>query len=321
MKVEIRIPSRLHFALCDLRPASLYSNGGIGLGIEQPCIHVSCSNGCGKVKLFGEAVNWEVEVSVLLERLSALIDISKLDLEVISHFPAHSGFGSHTALALGIVEATGLISRSSWTEHLIVELSGRGGTSGVGIQTYFRGGVAYDFGIPEVPRKFLPSSASSPKVRPIFGPRVEFPKQWEILLALPEGRNIFGIEELNFFATHTPLGEVDALRAIASIHHGVIPALASTDLDSLAASLRFLHLSGFKALELQHQSQSVRDIYEALAAQKIACGMSSFGPLIYAIVDKKDDAAKKYFETTVVENSASYFGRTVVSTGRKVTFI
>lgn len=318
MKVVIYIPSRLHFALCDLRPVSLYANGGIGLGIEEPYIKISCSIGSGSVELQGEAVEWKTKVNTLLKNLDTFIDISKIDLNITSHFPAHSGFGSHTALALGVIEAAGILSQTNWTEHHIIDISKRGGTSGVGIQTYFRGGVAYDFGTPEVPSKFLPSSSSSPKAKPVFGPRVEFPPHWEILLALPDGRNVFGDEELNFFAAHTPLGEVEALRTIASIHHGVIPAITSANLETLAAALRLLHLTGFKALELRNQSQSVRDFYSALVMREIACGMSSFGPLLYAIVDKGDDAARKYFEATAVANSARYFGRTVASTGRKV---
>ncbi|WP_340107562.1 beta-ribofuranosylaminobenzene 5'-phosphate synthase family protein [Pikeienuella sp. HZG-20] len=322
MKIEIRIPSRLHFALCDLRPASVYGNGGIGLGIDAPHLEVSCTTGHGQVGLHGKATEQEGEVIALIKRLKAFVNVDTLDIEVVSHLPAHSGFGSHTALALGIVEAVGLLSQSNWNERQIIELSGRGGTSGVGIQTYFHGGLAYDFGRPGVvPEELLPSSVSSPWVGPIFGPRVEFPDYWEVLLAIPNGNHVYGQKEVEFFEEHTPLEELDALRAIASIHHGVIPAVASADLVALATSLRRVHLSGFKMLELKYQSQDVRQMYGALVEKNIASGLSSFGPLIYSIVDVDDREAKDYFEIVASAHSAHIFNPTIASRGRLVSIL
>lgn len=321
MKVKIRIPSRLHIGLCDLHPASLFSAGGIGLGLSEPYLDVHCTLGDGGVELLEQAVDWGREVGTVIERLGAYVSMDKLAIKIVSHFPAHCGFGSHTALALGVVEAVGLVSGSNWSEQEIIDISGRGGTSGIGIQTYFRGGLAYDYGTAGAPSVFLPSSARAPSVRPVAGPNLQFPENWQVLLALPDGTIVYGDDEIDFFKSHTPIGELDALRAIASVHHGVIPSIASSDLSSLGASLRQVHTSGLKALELKHQSEIVQNLYDVLVRRAFACGMSSFGPLVYAIVERDDKGAREAFEKVAKTYSARLFSPTLLSTGRKVSIL
>lgn len=291
------------------------------MGIHEPSAEVVCSRGAGRVLLSGTAVDWKESVSGLLSTLRTRADVDDIDIEVSSKVPAHSGFGSHTSLVLGIVEAVSIATQMDLDERQIIDISGRGRTSGVGVQTYFRGGVAYDFGIPGKPAEFLPSAASESRVTPVFGHRIDFPEAWQVLLALPNGERIYGEHEIRFFRANTPLHEVEALRAVAHLHHGVIPSIVSCDLASLAASLTQLHKCGFKALELEAQSKSVQSMYRALVKDGFACGMSSFGPLLYAIVKRGDLAATRKFEATAGEHSVALFGPTTSSEGRKVSVL
>jgi len=321
MRVKIRAPTRLHFALCDLGRASPFAIGGVGLGITNPRIEIWCQPGSGAVELLNTSVSWKREIAQLISDLNSHVDTSSVDLTVSSSVPAHCGFGSHTVLALGLIEAVGLTLDKGWTRDFIVAQSGRGGTSGVGIQTYFCGGLAYDFGRSSRPEHFLPSSAIVPASRSVLGPPIAWPSNWIILLALVKGKRVYGKEERKFFRENTPVTKEEAMETIVSIHHGLLPAIISQDLRILSESLRDLHQVGFKATELRNQSSKVRQLYSTVAANHIACGMSSFGPLVYAIVDRSDRSSINLFNRVSEELGVVAQVKTAASTGREVSCI
>lgn len=76
--------------------------------------------------------------------------------------PQHCGLGSKTSLLLSVVKLAFIINDIPVTPEEIVYFSGRGGTSGIGINTFFSGGIITDSGHDEdSPRNFAPSSSRS----------------------------------------------------------------------------------------------------------------------------------------------------------------
>jgi beta-ribofuranosylaminobenzene 5'-phosphate synthase len=74
--------------------------------------------------------------------------------------------GSKTALLLSMIEALSLLAGCDLSPSKLVELSGRGGTSGVGVSSYFSGGMIFDLGRPNDNLPFVPSSADATGLRP-----------------------------------------------------------------------------------------------------------------------------------------------------------
>jgi beta-ribofuranosylaminobenzene 5'-phosphate synthase len=106
---------------------------------------------------------------------------------------------------------------------------------------------------------------------------------------LPPGKRLTGEEERHFFDEATPVPRGDVLEAIAAMYHGVVPAVLNADIYALNSSLKTLHDVGFKRRELDAQSDAVKRTYCRLSTTPgIAAGLSSLGPLVYAVADFRD---------------------------------
>jgi beta-ribofuranosylaminobenzene 5'-phosphate synthase len=66
----------------------------------------------------------------------------------------------------------------------------------------------------------------------------------------------------------------------------MLPGIAGRDLDLFAASVNRIQELGFKRVEVSLQEQAIRDLCSAMRTAGAACaGLSSFGPVVYAITD------------------------------------
>ena len=90
---------------------------------------------------------------------------------------------------------------------------------------------------------------------------------------------------------------------MAAVYHGIVPAIAEGDLGSLRAAMREIHQTGFKRREVDGQSHVVCGLLDQLHTDlKLAAGMSSLGPLVYAITSSKPNTLST---TTILETLAS----------------
>ena len=184
-----------------------------------------------------------------------------------------------------------ILARTEEGREDIAKITGRGGTSGIGIRAFDQGGVILDgghsFGPGRAKQSFLPSSASSGvRPAPLIG-RYEFPEDWRIILCLPDvqpGAN--GSAEKAVFqrCCPVPLPEVRELSHIILMQ--MIPALIEEDLTEFGASINALRGLGFKREEVQLQPPVIHDILSYMSeCGSAGAGMSSFGPALYAICD------------------------------------
>src|SRR4030042_4707338 len=172
----------------------------------------------------------EAEVRALIERIATALD-AEFAVLILSLPPQHSGFGSKTALLLGIAAACNALLGSPLTPDNIKQLSRRGGTSGVGLNAFFLGGLIVDLGHPQCDGlSFMPSSVSQPSGFPPVCVRVPFPEQWQIQLFLPNGRIYADRDEIIFFSQNTPILREEAFRVLAAVYHGIVPAFIEPDL-------------------------------------------------------------------------------------------
>ncbi|MFL6856363.1 MAG: beta-ribofuranosylaminobenzene 5'-phosphate synthase family protein [Allosphingosinicella sp.] len=285
----MRAPARVHIALGDLGRVTPRAYGGVGFAIAAPEVRVRVIRGAPEIRLPFDDPLTAHAVGALHDRLASFTGELAFGITVEALPAQHSGLGSKTALLLSIVKGVAELLGIPLTTEQMQGWSGRGGTSGVGVHSFFHGGVIWDGGHPQcdVP-ELLPSSGRAPAVIPPCLGRYKFPEHWRVCLIQPLGRAIFGEAELEIFRRATPIDPLETLATLGWISYGLIPAFATADLPALASSLQMLSTVGFKAKELAEQNEDVRTCLSLLHEVGAAAGMSSLGPTIFAIADKDD---------------------------------
>jgi beta-ribofuranosylaminobenzene 5'-phosphate synthase len=285
---------RIHVSLADMGFASLRAFGGIGFSIEQPLTIIQFEQ-CSGLEIHGlEVLDEEgrADLTHVIERMKH--DRGELHFRAVLKAapPQHVGFGSKTALALALIAGVNAFQSIGWSIEQMQKLSGRGAASGVGIHSFFSGGVIWDAGHrTDTAKQLLPSGSTTVTGIPPVAARIPFPDTWRILVVLPAERPMTGEEEIKFFVENAPVPKVEALSTMAALYHGVLPAILLGDYSALASALAEVHRLGFKARELGRWSPQLRMALAALSKDGFAAGLSSVGPLIYVILPDDDPVA------------------------------
>jgi beta-ribofuranosylaminobenzene 5'-phosphate synthase len=285
---------RIHVSLADMGFASLRAFGGVGFSIEQPLTVFQFEYYSG-IEIDGlEVLDEEgrADLAQVIERMTN--DRAELHFRAVLKAapPQHVGFGSKTALALALIAGVNAFGSIGWSAEQMQKLSGRGAASGVGIHSFFSGGVIWDVGHrADAARQLLPSGSTTVTGIPPLGAHIPFPSAWRVLLLLPVERPMTGEEEMKFFVENAPVPRIEALSTMAALYHGVLPAILLADYNALASALAEVHRLGFKARELGRWSPQLQMALAALSKGGFAAGLSSVGPLIYVILPEDDPAA------------------------------
>src|SRR5207245_5867146 len=119
-----------------------------------------------------------------VQNFVAQYQLTPVQLRIESCAPQHVGFGTKTSLVLASLTAAAELSGIQLEPHALQLASRRGGTSGVGVNGYFCGGLVADGGHKKG-APLLPSSAQAPSEIPPILARIAFPDEWRIGLLLP----------------------------------------------------------------------------------------------------------------------------------------
>jgi beta-ribofuranosylaminobenzene 5'-phosphate synthase len=285
---------RIHVSLADMGFASLRSFGGIGFSIEEP-LTVFQFERCTELVVHGlEVLDEEgrADLTQVIERMKH--EKAELHFRAVlkSAPPQHVGFGSKTALCLALIAGANAFKSIGWSVDQMQRLSGRGAASGVGIHSFFTGGVIWDIGHRlDTAKKLLPSGSSIVTGIPPLGARIPFPGAWRVMLVLPSEHPMTGLEEINFFVENAPVPRTEALSTMAALYHGVLPAMLLADYSALASALAEVHRTGFKGRELGRWNPQLQMAVTVLSDNGFAAGLSSVGPLIYVILPGDDPVA------------------------------
>lgn len=229
------------------------------------------------------------ELEQLEAKLSVALDGRGARVKINAMPPQHVGLGSKTALLLATATATLHVAEVATSRSELSHLSGRGGTSGAGINLFFEGGFVVDGGhFNSSDQKFGPSSEAAPGNIPPVLAHHPIPEGWRFHLIQAAEQGASGSAERDLFRRTTPLPRDEILETLAALHHAVLPGFALADLDLVSVGLRKTHSTGFKRRELDIQPQRVRDLYLQISSlPATAVGLSSVGPLLFAITDSE----------------------------------
>lgn len=286
-KVIIETPSRIHMTLIDLAGKYGRVDGGIGIALDEP-----------NILLEGERNKGLTVNGDFAERIAsfarAVIDHFELGgvrICLRSAYRQHVGLGSGTQLALATGKAICELYEIPATIHEIASIVGRGGTSGIGTAAFESGGFIIDgghsFGPGREKSDFRPSRASAGVRPPPITARHDFPRGWNIILAIPEiSKGADGQKEVDIFREFCPVPFADVQELCYQIMVRMVPSILEEDLDEFGEAVNRIQELGFKKVEQSLQDPLISNIMAEMREAGAACsGLSSFGPTVYAITD------------------------------------
>ena len=290
-RVIVQTPSRLHLTLIDMHGGSGRVDGGVGIALNEPGILIELRQSPQLEVQGGDSVIREIIMDTAHQVLKGLHTGGNVSITVRNYYSSHIGLGSGSQLKLAIARGIAEIYGRSRTVQELALLVGRGGTSGIGTAAFEQGGFIVDgghaFGQNSEKSEFRPSAASRGVKPPPVIVRYDFPKDWKILLAIPNlPSGASGIKETDIFRSYCPV-PVEEVRLLSfEILMRMLPGIVQKDLDLFGSSVNAIQGLGFKKIELSLQPKQVPELIERLRSAGAACaGMSSFGPAVYAISD------------------------------------
>jgi beta-ribofuranosylaminobenzene 5'-phosphate synthase len=325
--VMVEAPSRIHITLLDMHGGLSRVDGGIGIALNNPCVVIEAYPSEAVVVNGGEEWARNIVLSVA-DRVLAHISPGKgVGIRIHSLYAQHCGLGSGTQLALATARAITELCGETRSVPELAQISGRGGTSGIGTWAFAYGGFIIDggheFGAGKKKTMFSPSSSSSGVAPAPLIFRQPFPPDWRIALAIPAMQTgASGSQEQEIFSSHCPVPERDVGAICREVMVRMLPGIVEHDLDLFGSAVNAIQELGFKQVEISLRPPGIRALLTAMREAGAACaGMSSFGPSLYAIGDTNMQevcrAAEEYMGQdtggTVLLTSASNTGATVRS--------
>lgn len=291
--VKIIVYPRIHVTLIGMNNQGYRLNGGIGFSIENPSTKVSF-NINDIFEIIDERINGfsNQEIKNLVNKLDTIYLrrclSNKMVCRINSEAPSHCGFGTSTSIRLACVEALMILNQEEYDNETIINLSGRGGTSGIGINTYFQGGMVFDIGTKDrSATELLPSSARENRLNlPLTLVKETLP-DWSIGLLIPN--NIIPktqIEEVNFFKKNALLHKEQVDEILYEVVYGVVPSIIEYDISSFCTSINKIQNTAWKKAEREQYGLDLFKLENMLRNLGAHCvGMSSLGPGLFFIAD------------------------------------
>jgi beta-ribofuranosylaminobenzene 5'-phosphate synthase len=285
-KVKIKAFPRIHITLIGMNETGYRINGGLGFSIDKPSIEGEIVP--AKSFSFTDKRNKKLDSSEI-ERIGNIINeiflsgklSTNIHVTIKGDLPTHSGFGSGTIIRLLCIESLFIINNIPYTKSKLIKLSRRGGTSGVGIRTYFDGGFVFDIG--HKAEEIIPSSLAEDKIRKsIILKRLKMP-EWEIGLCLPHYIiSLTPAQEKVFFANTIPLKQTDVNDTLYHSIYGVLAAVKESDKSCFESAVNNIQNCKWKLAERTTYGKKIFDLEKILLkAGAETVGMSSLGPTIF----------------------------------------
>ena len=285
--VTITVRPRLHLGLLSMDEQGPRKNGGVGFAVSEPTGRILVETHDALVledereEPFGK--DELLSIRRMVEGVSSRLGLDLGARVVLSGgLRSHVGLGSGTAIRLGILEGVLRLRGMGTDRKTLTRLSERGGTSGVGINTYFEGGLIADLGVPHDGAPFVPSAHRTPTSLPLALPRVDM-AHWPLCLCIPKTlKPKTQEEEWQFFRKATPLRATESYEAAYHALFGVYAGAVEQDFERFCTAIEALQSTSWKRKERLEYGRPLAELTESLRNLGADCiGMSSLGPLLY----------------------------------------
>lgn len=289
--VKIDIPARIHIGLISLSDNATRRNGGLGFSIADfgTKMTVEAAASTEVIDLRDSPLSVDEREKIRRLICTALEKVAsgaaaKIVIEQDSIAP-HIGLGSGTATILGGIESAALVNGVSLDRAALLALSGRGGASGVGVNTYFDGGYVFDLGHRRGNGSFTSSDFSFCNEQPVVGWKGALP-DWEIGLCIPDIPAPSLDDERRLFEEICPIPMSESALAAYYALFGVHASVIERDYSGFAQAVEEMQKLTWKGAEWALHGDELRQVCAIIRSSGAhAVGMSSLGPSLYFMSD------------------------------------
>ena len=280
-----RAPARIAIDLYDMNGDLGRIDGGIGFSLQSPQLEFSVQRSAS-IEVHGATLDSELHAALLtaLTTVQEKTQLGGVSVEVTEAIPCHIGLGSKTATLMATCTAYGQLYGEQLNRTELASLLGRGGTSGLGVNLFDRGGFAMDGGHRRADKEgFLPSSASSGTRPPPLLAHHRMPA-WPVLIVVPDAPRMFGDSEVAFFRDVCPV-PAECVERLARVTLSlVLPAVVEDDLATFCRGITAIQESTWKRAEIGVYGDTVERLRQTLTSLGAwTAGMSSIGPAVYSL--------------------------------------
>jgi beta-ribofuranosylaminobenzene 5'-phosphate synthase len=290
--VRVRTGCRVSFTLIDLNGETGRRNGMASMALRSPGLEaIVLPADCNQVETDENGSAHLEAVTALLERLREMWEGPPARVVLRRGLPPHTGFGSGTTTALAVGRAYAQFAGRPIDGVEIARAAGRAGTSGASPNLIERGGFLVDGGhlnpddFAEDPRRYLvPTRYAGGGKRPPVLISAPFPS-WPILVIIPNGNQMHGETERQFFYRTLPIPAEEARRTAHAVLMNLATSVMEQDYRAFCRAVNFLtYESYFKQRQIEMQSDHVKLLLQEVRRREEidAIAMSSEGPMCYA---------------------------------------
>ncbi len=282
--IKITTPSRLHITLIDMNGEIGRVDGGAGLTLSSPNVKVTAAE-ADEIQIEG----LQEFADRMIKAAEAVLPEGKgVRINVEALIPAHVGFGSGTQASLAAAAAVNELYGLGKSVRELAFAVKRGGTSGIGVTAFERGGFIVDGGHRFKDKgAFMPSAASRVPPGPVLF-REDFP-EWDVVIAVPNDKGMHDQQEIDVFQEFCPL-PIEEVREVAHmVLMKMMPAVIEGDIESFGAAVNHVQTVGFNKRESLIWPDFVKSIASFMRSRSYGAGVSSFGPVVYAFVDNREE--------------------------------
>ncbi len=306
--LTITAPARIHIGFLDLEKKSMRKFGSIGLTISDFYYKIKIEK-FSKIRVICENKLLKDKIINIIKKFQLKYSISQFKITVLNEIPIHNGLGSGTQLALSLGY---LISKFNNLDISIDQISNflnRGLRSGVGIQSFKKGGFNIDVG----------KLVGSPNP-PLNILNLKWPREWKILLILD--KNLIGVhgkKEIEEFKELEEISLDQSNLTYKALVMNIIPGLIEQNFNEFAKGVRIIQENMSRTFHggiNKFASKNVEKIFLNLKKYRIkGFGQSSWGPTGFLFFEnsKKRNQLLKHIENYI--NLKNIFGIQLLKVG------
>lgn len=322
-KFHIYTYPRIHFSLIGMNDVGYRINGGFGCSISKPLLDCYFEKS-DKLQIIDKRENGliEKERQKLLDTIQTVCSKYSFKIKYSCYIQSdviysHVGLGATTMIYMSCIEALFILNGIQYNRDMVINNSNRGGTSGVGINTYFDGGASFDIGVSPTFNTIRPSSLGQQNQIPLQICKFSMPS-WSVGIIIPShiSRMTECQEEL-FFRKNTPITIDEVKDILYEIVYGIIPSLKEGEFNVFCKAINNLQATKWKSSEWDVYGEELHNLKETLVKNgATAIGLSSLGPMLYfmapIVSDVINSIRKIYPNSICLETSFNNSSRRII---------
>ncbi len=296
--LTINSPARLHIGFLDLHSRSSREFGSIGLTINNFFYKIKIERS-KKSKVICQNLITKCKVIEIIRSIKKKYSVGNFTITILNEIPLHNGLGSGTQLALSIGYLISKCFELKLSTDKLALILKRGRRSGVGIESFKKGGFNVDVG-----------KIRNSKSAPLNLFNIKWPKNWSILLLLDSNiTGIHGEKEIKEFkeleVSDTKISDLNC----KSLLMNIIPGIIESNFKEFSFGLRNIqdNMSEiFYGNPKKFASKNLEKIFSNIEKKGVlSFGQSSWGPtgFIFFESSKKRNELLNYLENYISLNN------------------